>query len=285
MATKKDASNAAGLNTALAGKTFSQEDKAWMEAYALHNKPGRNIWKERMTMEIYATPSIGYRTQTSNVKNEAQLNTLISGNQTIDKTVSQVPALGLEAGIGLTYHLGKNILLKGGTQLNYTNYIVHADETNHPILTTLLMNDPATGNTFIAARSSTYSNSSGLQPVALHNKTYQLSLPVGVAVKLAGDSKKMSWYVGASIQPSIVIGGSAYLASADYKSYISDPSLLRRWNMNSGFETYINYPIGGYTLQVGPQFRYQLFSTYSKKYAYNENLYSAGIKVGLVKGF
>ena len=282
---RKTANNTAALTTAAAGNNFTQEDKAWMEAYALHNKPGRNAWKDRVTMEFYATPGIGYRSQTSNVKNEAQLNTLISGNQTIDKTINQKPALGLEAGFGLIYHLGKNILLKGGTQLNYTNYIVNADQTNHPILTTLLMNDPVTGNTFISARTSTYSNSSGLQPVSLHNKTYQLSVPVGVAVKLAGNSKKMAWYVGASIQPTFVIGGTANLASGDYKSYVSDPSLIRRWNMNSGFETYINYQIGGYTLQVGPQFRYQLFSTYNKKYAFNENLYNAGLKIGLVKGF
>ena len=266
-------------------KGISQEEKAWMEDYALHNRSGRKKWKDRMTMEIYATPSIGYRNINSNVKNDALANTLTTGTGApIDKTVDQKPSLGLEAGLGLSYSLTKSILLKGGVQLNYTNYSISADESNHPILTTLLMNDPNNGNPYLSARTSNLFNSSGLQPVTLHNKTFQFSVPVGIAFKLAGNNN-LGWYIGASIQPTFVIGGTANLISSDYKNYITDASLLRRWNMNTGFETYVNYKMGGYTLQVGPQFRYQLLSTYSKKYTFNENLYSMGLKVGLVKSF
>ena len=262
-------------------KSNSTEEKAWIEDYALHNKAGRNKWKERAAMEIYASPSIGFRKLNSNI---SEVNAATTNTVQANKTINQKPSIGLEAGLGLSYSLTKNIVLKGGLQLNYTNYGVHADQTNHPILTTLLMNDPNTGNTFMSARTSTFSNTTGLQPVTLHNKTYQFSLPVGFALKLAGNSN-ISWYVGASIQPTFVIGGTANLISSDYKNYISDPTLLRKWNMNSGFETYINYKLGGYKLQVGPQFRYQMMSTYNKKYTFNENLYNTGIKIGLVKGF
>ena len=277
----------AKANTAGNKKIVSMEEKAWMEDYALHNKPGHNKWKDRISMEIYATPNIGYRNLTSNVKNEVLANSLTAGTGTgsaVDKTINQKPALGLEAGVGLSYSLTKNILVKAGVQLNYTNYSIKADETNHPILTTLLMNDENSGNPYLSARTSTLSNSSGLQPVTLHNKTYQFSVPVGAALKLAGNNN-MSWYVGASVQPTFVIGGTANLISSDYKNYISDPTLLRRWNMNTSVETYVNYKLGGYTLQVGPQFRYQLLSTYNKKYTFNENLYNVGLKVGLIKSF
>ena len=277
----------AKANTAGNKKIVSMEEKAWMEDYALHNKPGHNKWKDRISMEIYATPNIGYRNLTSNVKNEVLANSLTAGTGTgsaVDKTMNQKPALGLEAGVGLSYSLTKNILVKAGVQLNYTNYSIKADETNHPILTTLLMNDENSGNPYLSSRTSTLSNSSGLQPVTLHNKTYQFSVPVGAALKLAGNNN-MSWYVGASVQPTFVIGGTANLISSDYKNYISDPTLLRRWNMNTSVETYVNYKLGGYTLQVGPQFRYQLLSTYNKKYTFNEKLYNVGLKVGLVKSF
>ncbi len=268
-------------------KMVSPEEKAWMEDYALHNKPGRQKWKDRIAMEIYATPNFGYRNLNSNVKNDALANSLTAGagsGAPVDKTIYQKPGLGLEAGVGFAYSLTKNFLVKAGVQLNYTNYSIKADQTNHPILTTLLMNDQNNGNPYLSSRTSTLSNSSGLQPVTLHNKTYQFSLPVGIALKLAGNDN-MGWYVGASLQPTFVMGGTVNLISSDYKNYISDPSLLRRWNMNTGVETYVNYKLGGYTLQMGPQFRYQLLSTYNKKYTFNENLYNVGLKVGLVKSF
>ena len=272
-------------NTAGNKKMISLEEKAWMEDYALHNKPGRQKWKDRVAMEIYATPNFGYRSLNSNIKNDALANNLTAGSgTTVDKTINQKPGLGLEAGVGFAYSLTKNFLVKAGVQLNYTNYSIKADQTNHPILTTLLMNDQNNGNPYLSSRTSTLSNSSGLQPVTLHNKTYQFSLPVGIALKLAGNNN-MGWYVGASLQPTFVMGGTANLISSDYKNYISDPSFLRRWNMNTGVETYVNYKLGGYTLQMGPQFRYQLLSTYNKKYTFNENLYNVGLKVGLVKSF
>ncbi len=280
--------NIASKNSRPAINSQSQpiaEEKAWMEDYALHNKSKRAKWKDRVAMEIYATPSLGYRLLSSNIKDQAAASAYTSNNNsTISKTVSQKPALNLEAGVDFAYSFAKRLKLKTGVQLNYTSYGVHADETNHPILTTLMLNDPQTGRPYLTARTSTLSNSSGLQAVTVHNTTYQVSVPVGLALKLAGNNK-MEWHIGASIQPSFVFGGLTNFISSDYNSYVSDPSLLRRWNMNTGVETYLNYKMNGFTLQVGPQFRYQLLSTYTKKYTVNENLYNIGIKVGLVKNF
>ena len=266
-------------------KGVSTEDKAWMEDYALYNKLARKKWKDRVSMEVYATPSIGYRSTGSNMKEDASTASLVSNaGGGSNKTLNQKPALNLEAGIGLTYSFAKNLRLKGGVQVNYTSYGINADQTNHPILTTLMLNDPATGRSFLSTRASTLSNSSGLNPVTVHNNTYQVSIPVGVALKLAGNNK-MEWYAGASLQPSFIMGGSTHFISSDYNSYVSDASLLRKWNMNTGVETYVNYKLGGYSIQVGPQLRYQLLSTYNNKATTSEKLYNMGLKVGLVKGF
>jgi hypothetical protein len=75
------------------------------------------------------------------------------------------------------------------------------------------------------------------------------------------------------------------MISDDRKNYVADPALLRRWNLNSGVETYIHYKMNGFTLQAGPQFRYQLLSTYSSQYTINENLYNLGLKIGILKNF
>ena len=259
------------------------DQKAWMEDYALHNKSQRTKWKDRIAMELYVTPSVGYRNLSNNLNNQAVAQSYAASSNPNNRTVSQKPSLNLEAGVGMVYSVAKNLRVNSGVQLNYTSYGINADQTNHPIATTLMLNDPSTGP-FLTSRTSTLSNSSGLQSVTVHNSTYQISVPVGLAIKLAGN-KKMEWLAGASIQPSFVFGGSTNFISSDYSSYVSDISLLRKWNMNTGVETYLNYKMNGFNLQIGPQFRYQLFSTYSKQYTVNENLYNVGIKVGLVKHF
>ena len=263
---------------------YPNEQKAWMEDYALHNKSQRKKWKDRVAMELYVTPSLGYRNLSDNIKNPAAAQSYAASGNSNNRTVSQKPSLNLEAGFDLAYSIKKNLRVKTGVQLNYTSYGVNADQINHPIGTTLLLNDPNTGLPYLTSRTSTLANSSGLQSVTVKNTTYQVSVPVGIAVKLAGNNK-VEWHAGASIQPSFVFGGLTNFISSDYSSYVSDASLLRKWNMNAGVETYLNYKMNGFNLQVGPQFRYQLFSTYTKQYTLNENLYNVGIKVGLVKNF
>ena len=281
-----DENTPAKTSLAVSSKTFDpNEQKAWMEDYALHNKSQRKKWKDRVAMELYVTPSMGYRNFSSNVKNPVAAQALFAASSsTTAKSVSQKPSLNLEAGVDLAYSFAKNLKVTTGVQLNYTSYGINADQTNHPILATLLLNDPYTGLPYLTSRTSTLSNSSGLQSVTVHNTTYQISVPVGFAVKLAGN-KKMEWHAGATIQPSFVFGGKTNFISTDYSSYVSDASLLRKWNMNAGVETYLNYKLNGFNLQVGPQFRYQLLSTYTKQYTVNENLYNLGIKVGIVKNF
>ena len=111
-----------------------------------------------------------------------------------------------------------------------------------------------------------------------------MSVPVGLSVKLAGNNK-LEWFVGGSVQPTYVMGGKSYLISSDYQNYVQESSMMRKWNLNTSVETYLNYKMGGYTLQVGPQFRYQVLSTYNKKYTIKENLNNTGLKLGIVKGF
>ena len=272
------------VTNAATNKLKASDDKAWIEDYALYNKSGKNKWKDRVAMELYATPSIGYRTLGTDINPVMPTAAFGQSLSTGDKKISQHPALGLEAGIGLAYSFAKNLRLKAGVQVNYTSYGVDADQTNHPILTNLLMNDPNNGHTFLSSYSSTLSNSYGLNPVTVHNTTFQFSVPIGLAFRIAGNNK-MEWYAGASVQPSFIMGGATHFISSDYNNYVSDQTLLRRWNMNTGIETYLNYKLGGFALQVGPQLRYQLFSTYNKKSTVTEKLYNMGLKVGVVKSF
>ncbi len=266
-------------------KGITPEEKAWIENYALHNnKKEGSKFKNRLAYEFYVTPAVNYRKLTTKSKGSATA----FANADINEVMSQKPGLGIETGLGFTYSVAKRLQIKAGLQFNYTNYNIDADKTNHPIITTILLNDPATGYSYPAARVTTISNNynaSALQPVTLHNRTYQVSVPVGFAYKLSSENN-VDWFAGATVQPSYVFGGNAHLISSDLKSYVSDPTSIRSWNLNLGFETYMNFRLGAsYNLQVGPQVRYQVYSTYRRDVALIEKPYAIGLKFGLTKGF
>ncbi len=264
-------------------RTVTNEEKAWMENYAFQNKPAAKKWKGRLGYQVYVTPAVNYRKLTTKVKGSAT--PFAQGD--INNSISQKPGFGFEAGLGLNYAVAKRLQVKAGIQFNYTNYNISADQATHPISTTILLNDPATGYSYSSARTSTTSNTfntAPARPVTLHNRTYQVSLPVGFGYKLSSQDN-VEWFAGATVQPSYYFGGKAHLISSDLKSYVSDPSSISSWNLNVGFETYMNFKLGTYNFQVGPQVRYQVYSTYKRDVALIEKPYAIGLKFGLSKGF
>jgi hypothetical protein len=265
-------------------KITTDAEKAWIESYALQNKPTSKKWKGRLGYQFYVTPAVNYRKLTTKTKYSAT--PFAEGD--INKSISQKPGVGIEAGFGLNYAVAKKLQFKGSVQFNYTSYNIAADQTNHPVATDILLNDPASGLSYSSARTTTISNgynaSAALTPVTLHNRTYQISIPLGLAYKISSKNN-VDWFAGTSIQPSYVFGGNAHIISSDLKKYVSEPSSIRSWNLNLGFETYMNFKMGTYNLQVGPQVRYQVQSTYKSNVALIEKPYAVGIKFGLTKGF
>ncbi|MEP6675336.1 MAG: hypothetical protein ABJA78_09275 [Ferruginibacter sp.] len=277
------------LSTAVLNKKNSAntELKAWMEDYALHNKPARNRWKGLTSWELYATPSLTYRRLSNNSKYDVAVPALNNQgplNASADSKLAHKMSLGLELGGNIVYSFAKNFRFKTGVQLNYTDYNIDAWETNHPVLTTITLNDENSGYPYLVSKSTSLSTITGLSEVTLHSKTYQVSAIAGLDVKLYG-SEKINWYAGATVQPSYIAGGKVYLLSSDHRNYVADNSMLRKFNLATAFETFISYKSGSYTWQVGPQFRYQLMSTYDKKYNQQENLFNTGLKFGIVKLF
>jgi hypothetical protein len=259
------------------------EEKAWIENYASENKSPAKKWKGRLGYQVYITPAVNYRKLTTKVKGSATP----FANGDINRSISQKPGFGFEAGLGLNYAVAKRLQVKAGVQFNYTNYDISADQVNQPVATTILLNDPSTGYSYSAARTSISSNtfnSPASRPVTLHNRTYQVSVPIGFAYKLSSENN-VEWFAGATVQPTYYFGGKAHLISSDLKSYISEPSSISSFNLNLGFETYMNFKLGTYNLQIGPQVRYQVNSTYKKDVALIEKPYAIGLKFGLTKGF
>lgn len=265
-------------------KTEDTQEKSWIEHFAFYNKKAKDKWKSKLDFELYATPAVNYRKLTTDSKGSVAP---FATTGDINKSISQKPGLGIESGVGLSYAFAKNLRLKAGLQFNYTNYNINADQINHPVQTSILLTDPITGYSYPAARSSSIANAyddKALSPITLHNRTYQISLPVGLAYKLSSN-KNVEWFIGATAQPSYIFGGKAHLISSDLQNYISDPSSIRNWNLNIGIETFMTYKLGTYSLRVGPQVRYQVYSTYRKNITLIEKPYAVGLKFGIVKGF
>src|SRR5262249_32031439 len=159
--------------------------------------------KNKLGFEFYVTPAVNYRTLTTDSKGSVSL--FSTGD--VNRSISQKPGLGMEAGFGLSYLLAENLKFKGGVQFNYTNYNINADETQHPVSTMLILNDTYSGYSYMASRTSTMANayytSNSLQPIVLHNRTYQVSVPIGLSVRLSGKNN-VEWFAGATAQPTYV---------------------------------------------------------------------------------
>lgn len=262
----------------------SQKDREWIENYALYNRRAPKKWVGKLSRQLYATPSVVYRrlSSSSNYGNPTSNPPYATANHALNDAVNQIPAMGMEMGAGLQYSIIKGLSIKGGLQLNYTRYTTNAFENSHPFSTQITLHDFATNSNYEIYKTTPYSNKSGLDAVKLHNETFQLSLPIGADLKLAGN-EKIQWNVGATIQPTFIIGGKNYLISSDMRNYVKQTDLLSKWNLNAGLETFITFKANEFTWQIGPQFRTQLFSTNSKQYVVEERLVNYGIKLGVSK--
>lgn len=267
-------------------ENINVEEKTWIDNYALYNKPVTHRWANKSSWQVYLTPSVVYRLLYSDQSFNNNLNTtpfaIAPVNQDINYTVIQKPSIGLELGGTFKYRLSKTVQLKTGLQINYTRYNSNAFQNTHPVLAKLTMHDYSSNLSYEENRTTPYSNKSGLEAIKLHNETFQISLPVGADLKLLGN-EHLQWNVGLTIQPTYVITGKSYLISADRRYYVKDNSMLNKWNLNAGFETFLSYKANGLTYQIGPQFRTQFLSTNNKRFAVEERLIGFGLKLGITK--
>ena len=188
------------------------------------------------------------------------------------KLLNHKPALGFEVGSNILYAVNKTFTLKTGIQFNYIRYDIQAYSSNTAV--------PA----IIAGQLNSYTryrNFNGDQPTNLTNQYFQLALPMGLEINLLG-KKKLQVGIGGSVQPTYLLKKNPYLLTADYK-YATEPALVRRWNVNTSAEAFISYKTGDLKWQVGPQVRYQLFSSFIKQYPIRENLFEYGIKIVVTK--
>jgi len=236
--------------------------------------------KNSIGLQFNFTPTISYRKLTENkaYTQSSQNSSLYN----INDAVTQKPAIGLEVGLTAKYAISSRVKIKTGLQFNVNRYDIKAYD--YPIEPATIALATGSGSRVDSLHTiSTYRNFNGNNPSWLQNLYFQIAMPIGVEVKIVGDDK-VQFGVAGTFQPLYVLSDKAYLLTTDYKNYTEGsqaPGLIRRWNANTALETYVSYSTGKLKWQVGPQMRYQILSSFAKKYPIKEHLFDFGLKVGI----
>lgn len=275
-----------------ANRSFVKEkdtrDLEWIEDYAFYNrKNASKSFLKGLSTQFYVTPSVGYRVMFKNRDYKRMDNSFVTNeaarNSEPKPDITQQATINMEAGMGIVKDMNKRVRFKTGLQFNLTDYITYAQKLDNPVETDLIVNNISTGFLIVKPYMANYANIPGKNGHQLHNRTIQLSIPLGLDYKILGNNK-VNWYVGGSLQPTFVSGGYSYLLSADNNYFVEGHSLLRKLNLNSSLESFVSIKTrGGGYFNVGPQFRYQLLSAYKRAYIYTEKPYNIGFKIGLTK--
>jgi hypothetical protein len=227
--------------------------------------------------QLYASPTVSYRKLSGegmSYYNNNSLNSVFTAD--VEKSVKHKPAVGFELGTALTYATSPKFRFKTGLQLNINRYDIQAF-SYVPEVAPLTLG--GIGHTRINAIS-TFRNYNGFSKTWLKNQHIMMSVPLGAELTLFGN-ENVKFNIGGTLQPTFVLNNQAYMISTNMKNYAKEPSLYKNFNVAAGAEAYLSIKSGSLRWMVGPQFRYQIFSSYKKEYPINEHLTDYGFKVGI----
>ena len=248
--------------------------------------PVKNNDESELSYQLYATSSVGYRNGYRNSESEISTSSseYLHNVTDLNKNLRYMPEFNVEAGGAFLVNVTSSLRLKAGMQLNYTNYKL----TNNDGLSDLVnseVSNPVVNNPSQANEIQMLNPNMNNEFKKFNSSTYQISIPFGTELELIGNHQ-LKWFAGATIQPSYLVGGYPGQNTNEMQSYLQEGYGFRKWNVNTSFETFLSYKLpNGSRINAGPQFRYQLFSSYESKYLYNDKQYNIGLKLGISRNF
>lgn len=265
----------------------------WMEEASpltiesVTNSYERQKHSPRFRWQLHFTPTISYRSLKEDQKFIAQARMNLSNmpaaaTPDLENVINHRPDLGMQFGISGTYPLGKRLDWITGIQFNASKYDIKAFNYPTEVATIALVNSWG-GPTAVSTVTSFRSNGFMSRAKWLRNYYYSISIPLGLEWRVLG-KKHNHWGISATVQPTYVVGNRSYIISMDYQNYAEVPYLIRKWNLNLAFETYAKFNLGKKDFRIGPQVRYQAFSSFKKGYPVQEHLYDFGVKLGMQLG-
>ena len=265
----------------------SNEPSYPLSIESVTNSYQRQKHSPRFHWQLHFTPTVSYRSLKEDQKFIAQARMNLSASPLavtteLSNVINHRPDLGMQLGLLGTYPLGKRLDLIAGLQFNVSKYDIKAFNYPTEVATIALVNawgGPTAVTTVTSFRSNGFTNKASW----LRNYYYSISAPVGLEWRILG-KKQNHWGFSTTVQPTYMVGNRSYIISMDYQNYAEVPYLINKWNLNVGLETYAKFSVGNTDFRVGPQVRYQLFSSFKKGYPVSEHLYDFGVKLGIMLG-
>lgn len=247
------------------------------------NTYSRKKGRKKLTWQIYAVPTISYRALKENQAflREARSNGTIPLTQLppdINSVVNHKPDLGFELGVSAGIPVSKNFKVIGGLQFNVSKYDIRAFNYQEEVATIALNSGPGANSVSTTSNYRSYGNTKANW---LRNLYFSASAPIGMEIKFNSAKKSYAGFT-TTLQPTYMLSNKSYLLSTDYKNYAEVPSLMRKWNLNTGFEVFAGYTTKKLEWRIGPQVRYQALSSFVDKYPVREHLFDFGLKVGVM---
>lgn len=278
------------VNETVVNTNFETADEKrinWLHENAVYDLKLPKL--KRVSWQVYGSPTMNYRKlvgdNNANISSDAKnIPIALNIRGDVDELVNHKPAVGFEVGSMLMYAMNKSVTFKTGVQFNFSRYNIQAYSARSTERATIALSGFYSATADSITSFTRLRNFGGSAEKGLENKYFVLSAPIGVDVVVFGRGR-LQLSVGGTVQPTYLLNRNNYLITTDYKNYTLEPSLIRRWNVNTSAEAFISYKAAGYKFQIGPQFRYQLFSTYKDQYPIHEFLMEYGLKLGVSKSF
>ena len=262
----------------------------WLHDYALNTlPPPRN--HGRTLLQLTLSPTITYRSISGIDPSYAKYGALTGFTGSPNQLMNTSPAFGFEFGGSIVYRVTRNLSIKGGLRFNFTRFQM----TSYTISDSARRwrNDNNSYLGMLVAQMNSNSNTAGpgqnpapstldISTSTLNNDFYQLSAPIGMELRVLGN-ERLTFNLGASVAPSYLLNSTSYTLDQGMTKYARKPQMYSKWNLNGSLEAFLSYRMGDVRWQIGPEFRYQFFSTYTSESYITEHLKTYGLKIGIVK--
>lgn len=263
------------------GEMISNEDVS-NQGTSLKTKKLRKKKNNKIEWTFYINPTIStvsFFNRKTIEPSVAQSSIVVLSNQPSFKLIRN-KRIGMETGAEMSFKLSRKFKFVTGFNFSYSGY-TNVSNLVHPTFATLTLND-GHGGIYEKDYITHYGNGQSQDHISLPNYNLEASVPVGIQYNIWGNNK-VKIDIASLLEPSVLLKNDAYMISSDGRYYVNDPSLVRKTNLEANFGTYITLIGKKIKWHLGPDVRYQLFSTYKNIYPAKEHLINYGIRIGISK--
>lgn len=265
----------------IANNTTDESTELKVQGTTTVTKKASKKKKNNISWLYYIEPTISYVSlhskdlSSSNFLNSSSL--VVLTNQSPFNLIRN-PRPGFEAGIQAGFHITKKLQLISGFNLRYSAFS-NVSNLVHPTFASLILQDNS-GNYYTKNYITHYGNGESQSQFPLVNYQLTTSIPLGLQYSI-WKNDKIELNLTSVVEPSFVLKSNAYVISSDGRYYVNDPDLLRKMNVHGKFGSYISFYAKKVKLHIGPDIRYQFFSTYKDTYPTKEHFIDYGIRIGI----